>query len=381
MIRPFTPDRTTPASRQQLNFVRSENKNRSIWQYLKRYQNIDFVVKKLKVDYPGMSAALREKKAQHVADCIRQGEAYFTTASASDLSIKPLILYYGMLSLVKALMLCGDNNLTLDNNVLRSEGLVTHGLSHATRDANDELVRDDVTKILEEFCYTSSKDGANTVFSLLHECWSSAKPASGLRFEVGDLAAMHPSSWRSYADYTGNPPKYFPAESSFRTPATGREHFIMFDTSFNFLTYQATIPNVSQGFTILEIKMPRLASLYDHDSTYTPYGFTSKHMPSSLEDYQAVYRASTGESYTMQDCSAGIALHPIEVEFVMLFMLGSLTRYAPQKWLKNVLYDGGGAMFVIEGFINSVAQSFPKMILEELGNCEYTFTGDSSYWG
>lgn len=381
MVRPFTPDRTANNARQQLSFVRSENKSRSIWQYLKRYQNPDFVEKKLKADYPSMSAPLRKKKSQHIADCIRQGEAYFTTANASDLSIKPLILYYGMLSLAKALMLCGDNNLTLDDNVLKSEGLATHGLSHATKDANDEAIRDNTAKVLEEFCYTSSRAGAGTVFSLLHECWSAVKPASGLRFEVGDLAAMHPSSWQSYADYTGNAPKYFPAKSSFRTTAQGHEHFLMFEGTFQFLTYSPTIPTGTVGNTFFETQMPRLASQYNRDTVYSPYGYRSKQIPTSLEEYQAAYRASTGESYTMADTTANLALHPIEVEFVMLFMLGSLTRYAPQKWLKNVLYEGGDAMFVIEGFINSVPLSFPKMILEELDNRDYTFTGDSAYWG
>lgn len=155
----------------------------------------------------------------------------------------------------------------------------------------------------------------------------------------------------------------------------------MFEGTFQFLTYLPTIPTGTAGNTFFETQMPRLASLYNRDTVYSPYGYRSKKIPTSLEEYQAVYRASTGESYTMADTTANIALHPIEVEFVMLFMLGSLARYAPPKWLKNVLYEGGDAMFVIEGFINSVPLSFPKMILEELDNRDYTFTGDSAYWG
>src|ERR1035437_283704 len=93
MIRDFTPDRSekTRASKPTLSFVRSENKVRSIWQYLKRYEDPTFVNRRIQVDYPSVVETLRNKKAQHIADCIRQAEAYFQTASTSDLSIKPLI--------------------------------------------------------------------------------------------------------------------------------------------------------------------------------------------------------------------------------------------------------------------------------------------------
>src|SRR5438270_8742338 len=117
MIRTFTPDREATPAKQHLGFVRSENKNRSIWQYLKRYENPEFVAKKLKKDYPGIASSLRKQKAQHIVDCIRQAESYFNTANMSELSIKPLILYYGMLNLAKALMLFGDNSLTLEDDV------------------------------------------------------------------------------------------------------------------------------------------------------------------------------------------------------------------------------------------------------------------------
>jgi hypothetical protein len=383
MIRNFTPDRSekTRASKPVLSFVRSENKVRSIWQYLKRYEDPAFVEQRIKRDYPGVAAALRKKKAQHIADCIRQAEEYFKTAAGSDLSIKPLILYYGMLDLVKALMLFGDNALTLDDNTLKLEGLNSHGLTHGTKDVTDEGIRDNVNNLLEEFCYTASASRSNTVYDLLHECWSANKPTTRTRIVLGDLLAAHPSTWRSYSDHTTNVPKYFKAESSFRTTAGGDEHFLMFDTTFQFNTYGLAPSSAVDANRWLQQQLPRLASLYVGDNVYSPYGYIHSGIPTSLEGYQPTYKASTGESYTMADAVNGLPLHPIELEFLTMFILGSLTRYAPQKWLSNVQYKGGGEMFVVEGVINSVPVSFPKMILEELDDRDYTFTGDSSYWG
>lgn len=383
MIREFTPDRAdkTRASKPALSFVRSENKVRSIWQYLKRYQDPAFVEKRIEHCYPAVVGALRKKKAQHIADCIRQAEEYFKTSSSSDLSIKPLIIYYGMLDLVKALMLLGDNSLTLDDNTLKLEGLNSHGLTHGTKDTADEAIRDKVGNLLEEFCYTSSRGTSSTVFSLLHECWSASKPSSGIRIVLGDLLAAHPGTWRAYSDHTSNTPKYFKSESSFRTTANGDEHFLMFDGTFQFNTYGIIPGSAEDANHWLQQQMPRLASLYVGDTVYSPYGYIHRGIPTSLEDYQPTYRSSTGEQYTMADAVAGLPLHPIEIEFLTMFILGSLARYVPQKWLTNVQYTGGGEMFVVEGVINSAPISFPKMVLEELDNRVYTFTGDSSYLG
>lgn len=365
-----------------LSFVRSENKVRSIWQYLKRYQDPAFVEKRIKNVYPGLDEELRQKKSQHIADCIRQAEEYFKTATASDLSIKPLILYYGMLDLVKAMMLFGDNNLTLEDSVLKSEGLNSHGLTHsAKKGTNDQIIRDDTDNLLNEFCYTVPANSHNNVFGLLHECWSKTKIPKDTRIELGDLLSAHNGTWRSFAEHTGKAPKYFKAQDGFRTTKNGYEHYLIFDVTFQFQTYGHPIGKAESNNSFLQEQLPRLAKYYTNEHITSPYGYVSKKIPESLEEYQAVYKVSTGESYTMADIIPGKPLHPLEIEFLVMFILGSLTRYAPQKWLKNVKYGGAGEMFVVEGAINSAAISFPKMILEELDNRQYTFTGDSSYWG
>lgn len=382
MIRAFTPDRyeKTLNSKPALTFVRSENKIRSIWRYLKRYEDPMFVEARIQESYPSVAPALRKKKSQHIADCIRQSEAYFKTAASSDLSIKPLILYYGMLDLAKALMILGDNQLTLDDGTLKAEGLNSHGLTHATKDTADQSIRDSIDDLLNEFCYTSRGSGS-TVFSLLHECWSPKKPSKGLRIALGDLLSSHPATWQGYASHTNEAPKYFKAESTYRTTAKGYEHFLKFDPLFQFNTYGVTPGSAIAGNTWLQQQMPRLGSLYSGDTTYSSYGYIHVGLPTSLQDYQPTYKTTTGESYTLADIIPGLPFHPIEIEFLTMFILGSLARYAPQKWLSNVEYRDGGEMFVVEGIIDSAAVSFPKMILEELDDKSYTFTGDSSYFG
>lgn len=380
MIRDFKPDHTSDHANAPLYFVRSEDKYRSLWQYIKRYQNPAFNNKILKKRHPSMDSGIRKIKAQHVADALKQAEAYFNTARSSELSIKPLILYYGALNMVKALMIFADNDLTLENIVQRDKGLTKHGLTNNASDSSDEVIRNDSTNLLEEFGIVTHQ--SKTVFSLLHSCWSDNPLPQDTRLELGDLASMHPNSWRSYKAHTGKPPKYFKIQGSgFRTTVRGDEHLVVFGGAFNSMLYQSTMPTGQDNiFAFFEGQLDQLASFYSRE-TQPQSSFYTKAMPNNIDEYLPGYREPSGTKFIMRNINAGQALHLIEVEFAMLFILGNLTRYVPQKWLDNVNYGNNGEMFVIEGFINSVAFSFPKLIFEELEEKEYTFTtGDVAYW-
>lgn len=384
MIRHYLPDKDDDSNQaaSYFRFIRSTNKTGSVWQYLKRYENATFVRKRLLQDYPSIGIELRNKKADHIADCIRQAEEYFRTASKSDLSIKPLILYYGMLDLVKALMMLGDNPLTLDDAALKSEGMNSHGLTHGTDPSrpSDAQIRDNPKKLLEEFCYTYRRSDS-TIFTLLHSCWSDVQIDPGTRFSLGDLASSHPGSWSSFAQYTKRPPKYYKVSAGTFIDAPHHQHYFSFDGNFLFGAYGKTMQRSEEGLDFLESRMPRLTNAYSRETGQTVYGFRSKETPKSLDDFQPHYTFITGEKYTLEDIHPGHPLQPIEIEYLAMFILGSLARYAPQKWLKNVQYTGSNAMFIIEGIINSAPLSFPKMILEELDNGRYTFTGDLAYLG
>jgi len=379
MIREFKPDHTADNANAPLYFVRSEDKYRSLWQYIKRYQNPTFNDKLLKKRHPSMDNALRKVKAQHVADALKQAEAYFNTARSSELAIKPLILYYGALNMVKALMMFAENDLTLENTVQRAKGLNTHGLTNGASNPADEAIRNDSTNLLEEFGIVTGVD--KTVFSLLHSCWSDTPLPQGSRLELGDLASMHPNSWRSFKAHTGKSPKYFKVQGTgFRTTARGDEQTVIFGGVFNSMLYQPTMPIGEENiFAFFEGYLPQLATFYSRE-TQPQSSFYTNTMPNNIDEYLPGYREPTGTQFVMGNPNVGQALHLIEVEFAMLFILGNLTRYVPQKWLDNVNYGNKGEMFVVEGFINSVAFSFPKLIFEELEEKDYTFTGDVAYW-
>lgn len=372
LTRPFNPDKSLNPQKTLLKFVRSENKNQSIWQYLKRYQNQKFVQSRLRTMSPTLSIYYVNKKSLHISESMKQAEAYFEAALKSDLSVRPVILYYGMLNMVKSLIMFADNK-----HVLDSREMEYHGLNHrAKSNTNDSNIRKDQNNLIDEYCYISS---GPSIFKLLHACWSNIDLNASMRFSIHELTSMHPNTWKTLADHKNIIPKLFIAEGGFRTTKS-KEHVIKFSPTTQFLIYQKSASEDAWDF--LERSIPTLRVNY-HRNLNQAFEFVSNMMPICIDEMVPNYKSISGERYTTTEIDAltrTLRIHPIEVEFIIMFILGSLARYAPHKWLKNVQFEGGVDMFILSGILESANYSFPNMILEELDGEEYTFAGNVSYW-
>ncbi|MFA6270967.1 MAG: YaaC family protein [Candidatus Paceibacterota bacterium] len=376
LIRNYKTDKSVPPPKQLLNFIRTSNKYTSIWQYLKRYQNVEFVKLRLKQEYPSLSTRLITTKSRHIADAVRQSEAYFNTAQSTELAIKPLIVYYGMMNLVKALIMFGDNKYTLNVTTLEKSGIAQHGLSIQGKNPNDYSVRNNQNDLLNEFCYVQKR---NSIFKLLHRCWSSVDLNTNMRFSINKLALSHPYSWKLVNNVTHEVPNFFLADGGFRK-ATKIEQAITLSSVTQFSIYKK--PQSVDAWDYLEQLLPKLKTLYDRNPN-SAFSYVSKNTPSTIDEIYSINKSIAGESYLIGDFDVDnkkLMFTPIEVEYMSMFILGSLTRYAPQKWLKNVRYEGGTEMSLLEGLVNSTIISFPKMILEELDGENYTVAGDVFYW-
>lgn len=376
LTRNYQPDKSNIPPEQVLKFVRSDNKYQSIWQYLRRYKNITYIKTRLQAEYPSLTERRLNIKSNHISSCVRQAEAFFDSSLQSDMAIKPLILYYGMLNLAKALIMFGDNEYTLS-----SPDFAQHGLNIRAKPKTvspyDILVRKNYINLIDEYCYIQKGE---SIFKLFHACWSTVDLSADMRFNLKELISMHPDGWKAITSHYSLVPKLLLADGGFRT-TTKKEHSLLIDPITQFSLYGK--PASTDAWDFLESILLRLKTDYQR-STNTAFSFISKAMPSSIDSFYQIYSSTTGESYLIGDIQAGrraIALTPLDVEFLIMFILGSLSRYMPQKWLKAVNYDSGVEMFILEGLINTMTISFPKNILEEFEGKTYTFSGNISTWG
>jgi hypothetical protein len=99
------------------NFARSL---REVWKYLRLFLNVDGTVVKISEMHKvpkGEHEANLKKQGKQIGYCLRQGEEYFQASEGVDLATRPLLLYYGCVSLSQALVLVKkDGTFSLDAN-------------------------------------------------------------------------------------------------------------------------------------------------------------------------------------------------------------------------------------------------------------------------
>ncbi len=79
------------------------------WDTLLQYQSVELVKRRFNERH---GHSLSTSKAMAITAAITQGRAYFTSASNASMSVRPLLLYYGVLALTRALILFSSRSLS-----------------------------------------------------------------------------------------------------------------------------------------------------------------------------------------------------------------------------------------------------------------------------
>ena len=77
------------------------------WDVISMYESVDLVKRFYQSRH---SRDLSTSKSKEIIAAIKQGKAYFESAKNASLIVKPVLLYYGTLSLARATILFGDTS-------------------------------------------------------------------------------------------------------------------------------------------------------------------------------------------------------------------------------------------------------------------------------
>jgi hypothetical protein len=117
-------------------FTWSENAKSDLWNHIKFFSNEYNCRKLLKGEIKGGRSIIYsdspelERKVKQITMCLKQATEYFSAAEEVSINTSPLLLFYGMLSLAKALIVSNKETIYL-------EDIQYHGLD--TRPRTDEL--------------------------------------------------------------------------------------------------------------------------------------------------------------------------------------------------------------------------------------------------
>lgn len=89
------------------------------WHFLREFESKDLVKRYIKKKN---NYELNSTKAYEIISAFKQGRNYFESAKIADISVRPLLIYYGIVSLSRGLILI-FNKKSQENNIKPSHGL------------------------------------------------------------------------------------------------------------------------------------------------------------------------------------------------------------------------------------------------------------------
>ena len=284
---------------------------------------------------------LLDRKASQISYCILQADEYFRAAESVSINTSPLLLFYGMLSLAKALIVANDPTKLLAD-------MKYHGLHH------DKGQR--AATIEEQLAVVNGG-----VFDDLTEVVSGLKfpKASTIRFK--DVLAISPELSGMYKRHFGSLPRwlnFYSQELVSPDPYKLRMCIVALDES----AALAAIPELGTDF----VRQPGL----EHAQAMC---FLSKPELQASPEYFRVYSPVVGGRFLVGSLPFSLNgtplaryLSPPLSDYVLMYILSDCVRYQQDLWGNVIQGKETGILGLIELAIAVARRRFPNLVLNEL---------------
>jgi hypothetical protein len=264
---------------------------------------------------------------------LEHGKIYYQQAAISPIHIQPILLFYGLVHLVKACIL------TVCPNYPETTTVLAHGLTTRKRKKQQYSFLDDEVKL--------QKHG---LFPLMAEKLFHMKQLEGEKVKMGDVLKFIPELSFLFLKLTGKP--------TFLKIAQDNDHFILSKsildvyhmTENRFMDYLQSKSIVPLNFD--ELKGNHLVFKMDPTSVIEPVPLKFNYV-----DCHYSFPLNRGELYMMPE----LMLH-----YLLLYNLGMIARYEIDWWSELIKMMPNEDYPFIESFLGDTLQKGPYLIYRYL---------------
>lgn len=344
-------------------FTYTETPLKDLWEHLK-FLSIENNCKRLlngeiqsnrTITYS--EGAVIDKKSKQISMCIKQAHEYFVASESVSINTSPLLLFYGMLSLSKALIIANKEEIYLDD-------IKYHGLETRPRyEFLNTYIEDELNwKIEKEFAVTNLG-----VFSYLLEILDDFSFPQYSVIEFQNILKCIPELQGIYE-------KYYAESSSIlslysckinEAPNYSLKLFIQGTDSVDMIK---VIPELQNDFNI--------SDQLHHEQSIE---FTSNNL-SSFPKYMGIVSPQAGGYYLIKGLkyyngrqfeNRYISLGSLD--YVGMYILSVCVRYKQVLWGQIISGEISGSISLIELLISSIKRRFPNIILDKLFNENFRY--------
>jgi hypothetical protein len=348
--------------------VYSESPLDDLWIYLRRFEVTDWVRDKFRVP---------TENAEATGDCVRQAREYFRVARSSGLLTRPVLLYYGMVSLGKLLFLLDSTHAwDMDKiEVLEREG---HGLAqHDARQKNTDgySLEEGKIRVVGVKNRETGTMQPRGVFPRLAELvcpgastrWLDKRvPIKQLLRAVPQLDLMMVQAFGDKDGYSG----LYAEVAGYAIPESqSRDYRLVIDVEAN----RVTSPReVQQRIPYLDARQyPVTLSEYQPDMRYE--------LRASVGDLaKVIVREELSDHIvTIPPGMLGSRFDSILAHYMLMYGLSIVARYKPNRWARILEGKYSPLLPVLERLMFISERWWPNLLLNRLTSSWVTFASPS----
>ncbi|MEZ8577530.1 YaaC family protein [Vibrio splendidus] len=310
------------------------------------------------------------KKIQQINACFTQGLDYFDNAKDASLSVKPLLLYYGVLAICRGIILCNNKNKT-EEQLKSSHGLEVYNwqqtLASGIRNVLDLEIKatDGTFRELVDVCSHLNSisfflEATNNKAGNGHELGKPKFARDGSVFTLGDLLSRSIYTCHDYEDITGEP-----SQSYFSRVASTEEGMYF---SFPFVGVPKFLSKKIDGESIVYGSSFRVApGLRAQSNAKDAIVVLSNGDNSHYSKFPSFIYKGGDFATVISDFPNGDKLSEFTKLCLLSYILGMLVRYYPSKWISLLKNEKGDrAQPLILEIVSAIESNFYEEALKEM---------------
>lgn len=327
-----------------------------IWHFLKEFESKEimkrFILKKY--DYE-----LSSSKALEINSAFIQGREYFFSSKKADISVRPLLQYYGLVALSRGLILILDKN-ARENNITPSHGLKIKNWADVSKSGKieDIILKTSNGTFNELIRVTSNKTYFRAGSSGINWQVSFDIPSNEVEFSFREISLCFPDltksvkAWLDIEVPSRTLNKLKLDRDKYELEIQGKYDKELFDLVFP-LTY----------FKELEFKEVSNNCLVKFNSAQTP-NLNQKW----VSTFQVI-----GDPCVVPPFGNQFFLNDISKMYSASFILGTISRYYPSTWnnINKGISNDSVLPFALN-YMDFIQDKFPQIIMDFI-NSPYEF--------
>lgn len=337
------------------------------WKSLSRFESHDFVQKWYKKAH---GRTLNATKTKQINACFSQGAEYFENAKDASMSVKPLLLYYGVLSISRGIILC-NHPAKVEDSLKSSHGLEVvdwrSTLSGGIQKVLDLKIRatDGTFGELADVCFNLNSviffvGATNQTAGNGHQLGDVKFTSDGSQLTLGDLLSRYKYTAADFGGISGLPGKMF--FSRIASNSDGMHFaFPMFGLP-EFMRQRVDGTNIMLGSS--NVVAPGFRQPNDANDTII---FRSKEKNMHYDDFPVFHYGSGDFATIIEDFPNGDKYTEFIKMYLLSYTLGMLVRYFPSKWISLLKNEKGDfAQPLLVDAVNSIESHFAEEANKQL---------------